>query len=77
MQRPVCSSNKITHHFFVLSIVKNLFLDKDVINYLKYVCFEIGKIYCFGFDAIDNGSDRVDLLVSAETKHFTSGVRRL
>jgi ABC-type sugar transport system ATPase subunit len=32
--------------FFVLSIVKNLFLDKDTINYLKYVCFIIVKMYC-------------------------------
>ena len=61
----------------MLSIVKNFFLDKDIINYLKYVCFEICKMYCFGFDAIDNDSDRVDLLVGAETKHFTSRVRRL
>jgi hypothetical protein len=34
-------------------------------------------MYCFGFDAIDNDSDRVDLLVGAETKHFASRVRRL
>jgi REP element-mobilizing transposase RayT len=55
----------------VLSVVKNVFLDKDIINYLKYVCFKIDKTYCFEFDATDNDGDHVHLLVGAETKYFS------
>lgn len=59
----------------MLSVLKNFFVDKDIINYLNYVCFKIGKMYCFEFTATDNDSDQVHLLVGAETKYFSSRVK--
>jgi len=54
--------------------MKNFFLDKDIINYLKYVCFKIDKMYCVRFAATYTDIDHVHLLVGAETKYFSSRV---
>ena len=43
------------HKIFLLGI--------EILNYLKYVCFGIGKRYFFEFNLIDNDGD-VHLLVS-------------
>lgn len=32
-------TNKISSDFFVWSIVKKILLDRNIIKYLKYVCF--------------------------------------
>jgi putative transposase len=52
---------KIRHQmiFYVLSIV--IFLGNGIINYLKDICFEIGRRYCFDFDAICTDGDHVHL----------------
>ena len=36
---------------FCTNYHKKFSLNSGTINYLRHVCFEIGKMYCFKFDA--------------------------
>jgi len=49
----------------------------DIINYLKNICFEIGKRYRFDFDVVGTDSDLVHLVVSAEPKSSYSLVMHI
>ena len=54
---------------FCMKYRKNLLLDTEIINFLKIICFEIGKRYCFEFDAIGTDGDHVHIFVGAEPKY--------
>jgi putative transposase len=54
---------------FCMKYRKNL-LDNDIINFLKSICYDIGEIYCFEFDAIICDGDYVHLFVGAEQKRL-------
>ena len=52
-------------------------LDNVIINYLKYICIEIGKIYCIGFDIIYIDGDQVHFSIGAESKYSPSKVMQI
>ena len=56
---------------------KNLLLGKEIISFLKTICFEIGERYCFEFDAIGTDGDHVHLFVGAEPKYSPSKVMQV
>ena len=56
---------------------KNLLLDKEIISFLKNICFEIGERYCFEFDAIGTDGDHVHLFVGAAPKYSPSKVMQI
>ena len=51
---------------------KKLLSDVDKINYIKYICSELGKRYWFDFDAIGSDGDHVHIFVGAEPKYSPS-----
>jgi len=63
--------------FFFMKYRKKFDLDNDIINYLKNMCFEIGKRYRFDFDAVGNDSDLVHIVASAEPKYSSSILMRI
>ena len=65
MHRSLSKFSKILHCLFYEYILK--FLPNNyIINYLKYIYFEIDIRYYFEFDSIGNNGDQVHLLVGAE-----------
>jgi len=56
---------------------KKFCLDNDIINYLKNICFEIGKRYRLDFDVVGTDSDFVHLVVSAEPKYSSPIVMQI
>ncbi len=56
---------------------KKFCLDNDIINYLKNICFEIGKRYRLDFDVVGTDSDLVHLVVSAEPKYSSPIVMQI
>ena len=61
---------KIQYHMvFSLSERQKLLLDADYINYIKFICSEISKRYCFNFNAIATDGDHVHILVGAAPKY--------
>jgi putative transposase len=53
---------------FIYEVSGKIILDNDIINYLKYIFFEIGKRYFFEFDIIGKNGGNVHLFVGAEPK---------
>ena len=69
---------KIRYHIvFCVKYRKNLFLGTELINFLKNLCFEISKRYCFEFDAIGSDGDHAHLFVGAEPKYSPSKVMQI
>jgi len=62
---------------FCMKYRKNFLLDKEIIHFLKNICFEIGKRYCFEFDAIGTDVDHVHLFVGAAPKYSSSRVMQI
>ena len=62
---------------FCVKYRKKLLLDRELINFLKKICFEIGERYCFEFDAIGSDGDHVHLFVGAEPRYFPSKVMQI
>jgi putative transposase len=56
---------------------KKLLLHKELINFSKTICFEIGDKYYFDFDAIGNDGDHIYLFVGAEPKYSPSIVMQI
>ena len=48
---------------------KKLLIDSDRINYIKFIFSEIGKRYCFDFDAIGTDGDHVHIFIGASPKY--------
>ncbi len=53
---------------------KKLLLEQDRIDFLKNVCSEISKRYCFEFDAIGTDGDHMHIFVGSEPKYSPSQV---
>ncbi len=55
---------------FLYEVQQKFYLSNDIINHLKYIHFEIGKRYCFEFDALGNNGAYVHLFIGSEPKVF-------
>jgi putative transposase len=60
--------------FFCMKYRKKFVLSNDILNYFKYIYFEIFKRYCFEFDAIGTNGDNVHFFAVAEPKTSPSKV---
>lgn len=56
---------------------KKLLSDNNKIEYLKYICSELGKRYQFVFDAIGTDGDHVHIFVGAAPKHSPSRIMQI
>ena len=56
---------------------KKLLLEKERIEFIKHICFEIGKRYWFEFDAIGTDGDHVHVFVGAAPKYSPSKVMQI
>jgi putative transposase len=56
---------------------KKLLLEKEKIEFIKHICFEIGKRYWFEFDAIGTDGDHVHVFVGAAPKYSPSKVMQI
>ena len=56
---------------------KKLLLDEEKINFVKHICFEIGKRYYFEFDAIGTDGNHVHIFVRAVPKYSPSKVMQI
>jgi len=54
-----------------------LLQDIDRINYIKFVCSEIGERYYFDFDAIGTDGDHVHIFVGAAPRYSPSKVMQI
>jgi Transposase and inactivated derivatives len=62
---------------FCVKYRKKLFLDTEIVNFLKSVCFEISERYYFEFDAVGCDCDHVHIFVGAEPKYSLSKVMQV
>ena len=62
---------------FCVKYRKHLLSDIELINFLKNICFGIGEMYYFEFDAIGSDGDHVHLFVGAEPKYSPSKVMQI
>ena len=56
---------------------KKLLLEKERVEFIKHICFEIGKRYWFEFDAIGTDGDHVHVFVGAAPKYSPSKVMQI
>ena len=56
---------------------KKLLLENQRIEFIKHMCFEIGKRYWFEFDAIGTDGDHVHIFVGAAPKYSPSRVMQI
>ena len=69
---------KIRYHMvFCIKYRKKLLIDSGRINYIKFICSEIGKRYCFDFDAIGTDGDHVHIFIGAAPKYSPSKVMQI
>ena len=69
---------KIRYHMvFNIKYRRKLLQDKDRINYIKFICSEIGKRYCFDFDAIGTDGDHVHIFIGAAPRYSPSRVMQI
>jgi len=69
---------KIRYHIVLcIKYRKKLLIDSDRINYIKFICSEIGKRYCFDFDAIGTDGDHVHIFIGAAPKYSPSKVMQI
>jgi putative transposase len=57
------------HMVFSLNERQKLLLNTDYIDYIKFICSEISKRYCFNFNAITTDGDHVHIFVRAAPKY--------
>jgi putative transposase len=62
---------------FSIKYRKKILIDPDRINYIKFICSEIGKRYCFDFDAIGTDGDHVHIFIGAAPKYAPSRVMQI
>ncbi|MDI9418476.1 MAG: IS200/IS605 family transposase [Methanothrix sp.] len=66
---------KIRYHMvFSIKYRRKLLQDKDRINYIKFICSEIGERYHFDFDAIGTDGDHVHVFVGAAPRYSPSRI---
>jgi len=69
---------KIRYHMVLcIKYRKKLLLDEEKINFVKHICFEIGKRYYFEFDAIGTDGNHVHIFVRAVPKYSPSKVMQI
>lgn len=69
---------KIRYHMvFSIKYRRKLLQDNVRINYIKYICSEIGKRYYFDFDAIGTDGDHVHIFVGAAPRYSPSKVMQI
>ena len=69
---------KIRYHMvFSIKYRKKLLKDDNYINYIKYICSEIGARYRFDFDAIGTDGDHVHVFVGAAPRHSPSRIMQI
>jgi len=69
---------KIRYHMvFSIKYRRKLLQDIDRINYIKFVCSEIGERYYFDFDAIGTDGDHVHIFVGAAPRYSPSKVMQI
>jgi len=56
---------------------RKLLQDIDRINYVKFICSEIGERYYFDFDAIGTDGDHVHIFVGAAPRYSPSKVMQI
>ena len=56
---------------------KKLLLEKERVEFIKHICFEIGKRYWFEFDAIGTDGDHVHVFVGAAPKYSPSKIMQI
>ncbi len=54
--------------FFWIKNRKKFIFDRDIFNYLRYLCFEIAKRYFLEFNAIDTDGGYIHLLAVLNKK---------
>ena len=54
-----------------------LLQDTNRINYIKFICSEMGERYCFDFDAIGTDGDHVHIFVGAAPRYSPSRVMQI
>lgn len=59
---------------FSIKYRRKLLQDKDRINYIKFICSEIGERYHFDFDAIGTDGDHVHVFVVAAPRYSPSWI---
>lgn len=62
---------------FSLKYRRKLFRDNDRINYIKFICPEIGEKYWFDFDAIGTDGDHVHIFVGTAPRYSPSKVMQI
>jgi putative transposase len=69
---------KIRYHMVLcIKYRKKLLLEKERVEFIKHICFEIGKRYWFEFDAIGTDGDHVHVFVGAAPKYSPSKVMQI
>ena len=69
---------KIRYHMVLcIKYRKQMLLPSARIAQLKEICSEIGKRYCFEFDAIGTDGDHVHIFVGSEPKYSPSRVMQM
>lgn len=69
---------KIRYHMvFAIKYRRKLLQDNNRINYIKYICSEIGERYYFDFDAIGTDGDHVHIFVGAAPRYSPSKVMQI
>lgn len=62
---------KIRYHMVLcIKYRRKLLSDNNKIEYLKYICSELGERYQFVFDAVGTDGDHVHIFVGAAPRHF-------
>ena len=71
-------ADKIRYHMVLcIKYRKKLLLEKERVEFIKHICFEIGKRYWFEFDAIGTDGDHVHVFVGAAPKYSPSKVMQI
>jgi len=69
---------KIRYHMvFSIKYRRKLLQDIDRINYIKFICSEIGERYHFDFDAIGTDGDHVHIFVGAAPRYSPSRIMQI
>jgi putative transposase len=69
---------KIRYHMvFCVKYRRKLLKDVNRIDYIKYICYELGEKYWFDFDAIGTDGDHVHVFVGAAPRYSPSRVMQI
>jgi putative transposase len=72
-----CAYKILYYVVFSIKYRRELLQDTNRINYIKFICSEIGKRYYFDFDAIGTDGDHVHIFVEAAPRYSPSRVMQI